>query len=983
MPEPAEQEFLRSIFLMEAWDTVAALEDARATLGRAGGVDELFVVTHRLKGAASLHGFPALATLAAEIEQALGAHPPDPARLDALVGQLKRELDAAASAPATRNAPEPTTPAPRPVDAPVMTTISAADIVPDDLTSAFTHSFEEPVAAAEPRGASGVDVVLPQELDELAGLIIGDDPLKQELEAFFAANPDVASYFVPEVTEHLDAMTAALEALERASEPDEIARVFRAVHTVKGAAYVVGCTWVGDVAHRMEDVLVAAREGRFVLRPMAVQTLFAAGDAVRLMLGLSSDRGAIVTDVVATVRERLDALLESVAAEAPAVEPAADAVVAPDIADATDSAVPAGPATIAREPIAPAPPELEPTRPASLAALARTPRRLKTPAPSASQVVRQTIRVNLARLDALMDQVGELVIARARVDRRLDDVDRIGLALLTSRERLAQSVADFERRSIEPQRTTRPAPDAAAAASSLSVSEMFAELEFDRYDDAGIFARTIAEIAADIAELQSELTAASRALRDDVAHVNRLTTSLRTEIGRARLVPIGNLFGRFVRQGQEAARNAGKTVRIETRGEAVELDTTVMEQIVDPLLHLVQNAIVHGIESADDRSASGKPAAATVTLTAAHEGSSVVVEIEDDGRGIDPALLRRRAVERGFVPADARLDDAQALELIFLPGFSTADAVTTAAGRGVGMDVVRTNVRRLNGDVEVHSVVGEGTRFTLRLPLTLLVSEALLVSVAGVRMAVPLNAVQLVTFDVVADAEVVGLASLLELPATASRMRRPILLLRSGGRTLAVEVDEVSHKEEIVIKPLGKFMTGVGPYAGATIAADGSVTLLLDPGALADLAAAQAGRREARAELAAPLADRADRHATRPRVLLVDDSLSIRRFVGQMLEKAGFEVTTAADGADALTKLGVAVFDVVVTDLEMPRVNGYELIDDVRRRAATRELPIIVLTTRAGDKHVALARRLGVSHYVTKPVEEHAFVSLVGSLVAS
>jgi chemosensory pili system protein ChpA (sensor histidine kinase/response regulator) len=558
------------------------------------------------------------------------------------------------------------------------------------------------------------------------------------------------------------------------------------------------------------------------------------------------------------------------------------------------------------------------------------------------------------------------------------------MALLASRERLAQSVTDFERRSVEPRRPARSA-DAAASTAALSVSEMFAELEFDRYDDAGIFARTVAEIAADIAELQSELAAASRALRDDVAHVNRLTASLRTEIGRARLVPIGNLFGRFVRQGQEAARNAGKVVRIETRGEAVELDTTVMEQIVDPLLHLVQNAIVHGIESADERRALSKPAAATVTLTAAHEGSSVVVEIEDDGRGIDPGLLRRRAVERGFVAAEARLDDAQALELIFLPGFSTADSVTTAAGRGVGMDVVRTNVRRLNGDVEVHSVVGEGTRFTLRLPLTLLVSEALMVSVGGVRLAVPLNAVQLVTFDVVDDADVVALGSLLEFPEAPVRARRPILLLRSGGRTLAVEVDEVSHKEEIVIKPLGNFMTGVGPYGGATIGADGAVTLLLDPGALADVAAAHAGRREARAEraLAARHRDSTEGHAARPRVLLVDDSLSVRRFVGQMLEKAGFEVTTAADGADALTKLGVAVFDVVVTDLEMPRVNGYELIDDVRRRATTRDLPVIVLTTRAGDKHVELARRLGVSHYVTKPVEEHAFVSLVGSLVAS
>jgi chemosensory pili system protein ChpA (sensor histidine kinase/response regulator) len=295
-------------------------------------------------------------------------------------------------------------------------------------------------------------------------------------------------------------------------------------------------------------------------------------------------------------------------------------------------------------------------------------------------------------------------------------------------------------------------------------------------------------------------------------------------------------------------------------------------------------------------------------------------------------------------------------------------------------------------------VVGEGTSFTLRLPLTLLVSEALLVTVAEERLAVPLNAVQMVTEVRAEDARpgprgeaiVVGeevvdllpLAGLLGLPAPPRRPRRAVIVVRGAGRALALEVDEILWKQEIVIKPLGEFLTGAGPYGGAGVGADGRVTLLLDPGALVDAAArgTTGAREEARAgrerdEVADALA------ATRRRVLLVDDSVSIRKFVGQMLEKAGFDVTTAADGADALTHLADAVFDVVVTDLEMPRVNGYELIDDLRRRATTRDLPVIVLTTRAGDKHVALARSLGVSHYVTKPVEEQAFVSLVASVV--
>ena len=536
------------------------------------------------------------------------------------------------------------------------------------------------------------------------------------MERFFAANADIAAYFLPEATEHLEGVTAALGALERGEDSDTLARLFRAVHTLKGAAYVVGCTRVGEIAHRMEDVLVAARDGSRPLTPAAIETLFAADGVLRLMLGLAPDPRANVTEVATRVRARLEALLtgESRASATRAPAPTAETARPEPIA-----AVPSPLAALLSAP-RPALPRVEPRRPP-----------------------RQTIRVNLERLDALMDLIGEMLIGRERVERRLDEVDRVGDALLASRARLAQCVADFERRQFDAREPAqRPKPTAPGVA--LSVAETFAELEFDRYDDAGIFARTVAEIAADIAELQSQLGTMTRALRDDMAHVHRITGALRTEIGRARLVPIGSLFGRFVRQGQEAARAAGKTVRFETRGEGVELDTAIIEQIVDPLLHLVQNTLAHGIETPDERRAVGKDPTGAVTLSAAYEGGAVLVEVADDGRGIDPAFVRERAVAQGFVSATGELDDRRALDLIFVPGFSTAATVTTAAGRGVGLDVVRTNVRKLNGDVEVHSVVGEGTRFILRLPLTLLVSEALVVTVANERLAVPLNAVQLV-----------------------------------------------------------------------------------------------------------------------------------------------------------------------------------------------------------------------------------------------
>ena len=887
MAEPVEQAYLRSLFFMEAWDTVAALDGAPAAVARADGLDHLFVVTHRLKGSASLHGFPDIAGLASELERTLAGQPPDTRALAALVLELKRALDRAGGAAA--------------------------------------------------------------------------DPIRAELDAFFAANGEIAAYFVPEASEHLEAVAATLSTLEHGIDGESLARLFRAVHTLKGAAYVVGCARVGEVAHRMEDVLVAARDGSRPMTPAAIETLFAAEGVLRLMLGLAPNPRVNMTELVERVRARLDALM----------------------ADATPAAA------------APPPPAPTATPAASLiqavpsTASATVPRR--APARRARPAARQTIRVNLERLDSLIELIGEIVIGRERVDRGLDEIDRVGSALLASRARLAQSVAEFEQCQFD---ARRPSP-AADGGVRRSVSELFAELEFDRYDDGGIFARTVAEIAADIAELQSELATLSRALRDDIADVHRITGALRAEIGRARLVSIGSLFGRFVRQGQEAARAANKRVRFETRGESVELDTSIIEQIVDPLLHLVQNTIAHGIETPDERRAAGKDVTGSVTLAAGHEGGAVIVEVADDGRGIDPDLVRRHALAQGIPAAD--LDDQQALDLIFLPGFSTAEAVTTAAGRGVGMDVVRTNVRRLNGDVQVRSVGGEGTRFILRLPLTVLVSEALVVSVGDARLAIPLNAVQRVLTvgadDVHTDArgesllfgddgvELVPLAALLGIEPAPRRVRRSVLIVRGAGRTVALEVDEILHKQDTVIKPLGPFLGGVGPYGGASVGADGRVTLLLDPGAVVTAAGGVSGpragarprRRDDVVEPTAPVARR---------ILLVDDSLSVRRFVGQMLEKAGFAVTTASDGADALARLGEARYDVVVTDLEMPRVNGYELIDDMRRRPATRDVPVVILTTRAGDKHVALARSLGVEHYVTKPVEEHAFVTLVTSLVS-
>jgi chemosensory pili system protein ChpA (sensor histidine kinase/response regulator) len=949
MAEPADQDFLRSIFLMEAWDTLVALEQGVGALClhavSTETAEPLFVVTHRLKGAASLHGFPGVAALADDVGRILESLPGAPsaerveamARIAALVTRLKSALDTVAA--------------------------TGGDGI-------------ERKDAGEPDGVTAACGVL------------ADDPVREDLQTFFADNADVLSYFAPEASEHLDSMATALLALQSGGDADDVDMLFRAVHTLKGAAYVVGCRPVGDVAHRIEDVLMGARDGELTMSAPMIESVFAAMDVMRLMLGMSADTSANLT---ARTETALGGLAASFAGPLPT--PVAAVATA-----GSDAAIP-------REAGREAPP-----------------RRVPAP-PAADRSGRHTIRVGIDRLDALMDLVGEMVIARSRLDRRLSDLERVSGTLYASRGRMMEAVGEFERKHLDARlpaergaASTVPEP---ALPTPLSVPELFAELEFDRYDDFNIFARRAGEISSDLSEVHAELAILARVIGDDLAQVHRLTGGLRDEIGRARLVPIGTLFTRFVRQGGEAARAAGKSVRVDTEGDAVELDTSLIEQIVDPVLHLVQNAVIHGIEGADERRALGKPVEGRLTLGARHHGGFVYIEVRDDGRGIDVGLLKARAVAQQLLSADsaASLGDREALDLIFLPGFTTAPAITVASGRGVGMDVVRTNVRRLNGDIEVQTDVGAGTRFVIKLPLTVLVSEALLVRVAVETLAVPLNAVQTVMVveaadirahargeTIVVDGEPVHLVPLdrvLMLARPPRGSHASVLVLRAPGGALGVEVDDIVRKEEMVIKPLGGFLDGVGPFAGATIASDGRVILVLDavklsestaaataarvalepplPGAGSPLAGSARSTVAAAKVAASPIAQ----HVRRSRVLLVDDSISVRRFVGRMLSAGGFDVVTANDGAEALSRVAEGRFDVVITDLEMPRVNGYELIEDLRRRTSTRDVPVIVLTTRAGDKHVSLARRLGVEHYVSKPVEESTFVRLVASVASA
>jgi len=989
-----DRQFLLSVFLMEAWDTLAAVEEGLATLRTSpdspGVVEHLAVVTHRLRGSASLSGFPQLADLAAAMEDAVekvagppaGGDRPSLATLGDMVLWLKTALDGIGD-----------------------TGVEDAAAIAESLAS-LSQSTPSPPASETARRLA-------------------------ELDRFFAEQQDVLEYFVPEAVEHLESMAQSLIALEGEGATDsEIAELFRAVHTLKGAAYTVGCGLIGDLAHRIEDMLGEIRERQRPLDRPAIETVFAGLDALRLLVRSGEERA----DTRGGAYERAIGLLDALptidrapvfAPQAPTPAPTAldlepqldvdplarQSIETVESAEAIESAktesVETADAAATMSAVAPGQkietPHLEPLTAQQAAPVADAVTRptVRGRAARDARRVRPSIRVSLDRLDALMNLVGELVITRSRLERHLAQLEQAGELLSFTQSRMTQTVADFESkyadRLIPPVRPSGGSPGEPGASPK---GAFFEELEFDRYDDFNLLARRVGEISSDLSEIQHELTGLVRMVREDAGGVQRLSGELRGQITRARMVPVGRLFAPFVRMVRDGARAAGKNVVLEVRGETVEMDTTIVELMADPLIHLVRNAIAHGIEPEEERRRLGKPPQGTIHLGAAHKGGSIYIEVADDGHGIDVEAVAEAARRGGFVTAEtlARLGERDILDLIFLPGLTTAASVTTGAGRGVGMDVVRANVSRLGGEIEVQTEVGRGTRFRIRLPLTVAIADALMVNVGAQTLAIPVPAVKgalrvrleeirseggVESIELEGDSvDLVRLDRVLQLAGRSSDGPLSVVTLRTGRKSLAVVVDEFLSKEEIVIKSLGAFLQGIGPFAGATVTGQGQVVLLLDSQKLLEMSTASAWPRPAglyreREAVAAPASE------AKRRVLLVDDSVSVRRFVGGMLERAGFHVVAARDGAEALQQLSEHTVDVVVTDLEMPRLNGYELIRDLNREPTTRNLPVVVLTTRAGAKHVNLARDLGVEHYVAKPVDETTFVQLIELLAVT
>lgn len=583
--------------------------------------------------------------------------------------------------------------------------------------------------------------------------------------------------------------------------------------------------------------------------------------------------------------------------------------------------------------------------------------------------VSATLRVPARRLDMLMNLVGELVINRTRMALQLESLADLRGSLKSSQDRLVSLVEGYRQRyefkDIEPRPLSRETSE---------VNLGFSGMEFDRYDDLNILSRSLIEISTDTSEIMFELERIFGSFGDETESFQKITNTLQTEITRIRMVPVSRLFRRLARPLRENARAEGKEVRLETFGGDVEIDRAVIERLYGCLVHLVRNAVAHGIETVEKRRANGKSDFGHIQLMAFQEGDAVTITVQDDGHGLDPERVREAATTLGL--ETERITTEQ---LIFRPGLSTRGTSGQLAGRGMGLSAVQEVVSRLNGRTTVESTRHRGTAFSLTVPTTLAIHQALLVVVNNETFALPLSGIDEVTTVkashiqqtpdgplLVLRGEAISFHVLANLVGSTSLdegqpREHPAVVVRAGNQRVALMVDRILSREEIVLKPLGRIFKNHPFFSGAALSGDGSVNLVLE------LAGLLNQHHVIEPTLPMDSFQKPEREQ-QPLVLVVDDSLSVRRTAERLLEKSGIEAVAACDGVEAIELIRHRKFDLVITDLEMPRLNGYELIATIRRNPETSDLPVVVLSSRASEKHREHATRVGASGYLTKPL---------------
>jgi chemosensory pili system protein ChpA (sensor histidine kinase/response regulator) len=625
---------------------------------------------------------------------------------------------------------------------------------------------------------------------------------------------------------------------------------------------------------------------------------------------------------------------------------------------------------------------------AERAAAPAAPQRAEGESPAAQ--ARAMLRVRADMVDRLVNEAGEVSIARSRIEGELRALKGALSDLTENVTRLRAQLREIEI-AAESQMQSR-------LSAVQDTEKPFDPLEFDRFTRFQEITRMMAESVNDVSTVQQNVL---KALGDSDAALlaqSRITRELQNNLMRVRMVPFASVSERLFRVVRQAAKDAGKRAVLDVRGGQVELDRSVLERITAPFEHMLRNSVAHGIESIAERVQAGKAELGEIRIDVRQEGNEVTLAVNDDGGGINVARVREKAVALGLLAADSALPEHEIADFIFHPGFSTAAEVTQLAGRGVGMDVVKSEITALGGRVETQTVRGKGTTFTIYLPLTLAVTQAVIVRAGGGKYAIPsamIEQVRQIKEKELAAINASGEATwqdrrypfrylprLLADGLTQPEPRRvsSILFLRSGSNIVAVHVDDMYGNQEIVVKNTGPLLARVAGITGATVLGSGEILLIINPVILAGRESAAAHepvmpRLPVDATQTLPMA------STTPTVMIVDDSLTVRKITGRLLAREGYNVLTAKDGVDALEQLQDTAPDVMLVDIEMPRMDGFDLTRNVRGDRRLKRIPIIMITSRTADKHRAYAKEIGVNVYLGKPYQEDELLAHIASFV--
>ena len=771
---------------------------------------------------------------------------------------------------------------------------------------------------------------------------------------------EIMEDFLIEAFELIEQIDHDLVELESNPEDLELLnRIFRVAHTVKGSSSFLNFDVLTELTHHMEDVLNKARKGELKITPDIMDVVLESVDMMKGLLesirdnGSDSAAGIDIKNICVRLTQISEGEAPSAAAEAPAApapepvkepEPATPAEeAAPEVSDAelsklSDSEVEAeierllkvrkaeDQARRASKGIAPkSPEEIAPATSAAPAPAARpAPSRerdtdKKVPAASSSSAVaqEQTIRVEVKRLDHLMNLIGELVLGKNRLLKIYDDVE-------------------------------------------------------ERYEGEKFLEE----------------------LNQVVSSLSLVTTDIQLAVMKTRMLPIAKVFNKFPRMIRDLSRDLGKQIDLEISGEETELDKSIVEEIGDPLVHIIRNSCDHGIEDPETRKAMGKPEKGLVQLKAYNEGNHIVVEIVDDGKGLDADMLKSKSIEKGIITereADA-MSEKEAFGLIFRPGFSTAAKVTNVSGRGVGMDVVKTNIEKLNGIIDIESEVGKGTVMKLKIPLTLAIIQSLLVGTQEEFYAIPLASVLETVRVPIDDIYTIDGKNVLRLRDEVLSLVRLsdvfgvekvfdggdhtyVVIIGVAEAKLGIIVDTLVGQEEIVIKSMGDYLQNIPGIAGATIRGDGRVTLIIDVGAMMEMA------KDIKVNIRAEMEDstKAKEKPSDYKVLIVDDSKMDRTIMQKSLEPIGVTIIEATNGVEALNiiKSGEHAFDAVLIDIEMPRMDGYTLAGEIRKYSKYRTLPLIAVTSRTSKTDRLRGVEVGMTEYITKPYSSEYLENVV------